>query len=123
MSVNQVEYGVLHGFKKVRTNIGNVAALDDAVAAFIQTERVSGKTIVRARPKATRACLCASPAVALSNEVISATGSNRGISAAIVEEMLKDDMAKNIRYHPRPEDAAGLWRRVDYSSTSQAMRR
>ena len=50
MSVNQVEYGVLHGFKKVRTNIGNVAALDDAVAAFNPTERIKGKTIIRVRP-------------------------------------------------------------------------
>jgi NADPH:quinone reductase-like Zn-dependent oxidoreductase len=35
---------------RVRTNIGNVAALDDAVAAFNPTERISGKTIIRARP-------------------------------------------------------------------------
>jgi hypothetical protein len=34
----------------VRTNIGNAAALDDAVAALNQTERISGKTIIRARP-------------------------------------------------------------------------
>jgi NADPH:quinone reductase-like Zn-dependent oxidoreductase len=35
---------------RVRTNIGNVAALDDAVAAFNPTERRSGKTIIRVRP-------------------------------------------------------------------------
>jgi NADPH:quinone reductase-like Zn-dependent oxidoreductase len=32
---------------RLRTNIGNVAALDDAVAAFNPTERVKGKTIIR----------------------------------------------------------------------------
>src|SRR6476661_5481275 len=32
---------------RLRTNIGNVAALDDAVAAFNPTERIKGKTIVR----------------------------------------------------------------------------
>jgi hypothetical protein len=31
----------------VRTNIGNVATLDDAVAAFNPTERTKGKTIIR----------------------------------------------------------------------------
>jgi NADPH:quinone reductase-like Zn-dependent oxidoreductase len=35
---------------RVRTNIGNVATLDDAVAAFNQTKRISGKTIIRIRP-------------------------------------------------------------------------
>ena len=35
---------------RVRTNIGNVAALDDAVAAFNPTKRVKGKTIIRVRP-------------------------------------------------------------------------
>jgi len=34
----------------VRTVIGNVATLDDAVAAFHPTERVKGKTIIRVRP-------------------------------------------------------------------------
>lgn len=33
---------------RVRTNIGNVADLDDAVAALNPTERVTGKTIIRA---------------------------------------------------------------------------
>ena len=35
---------------RVRTNIGNVATLDDAVAAFNPTERIKGKTIIRVRP-------------------------------------------------------------------------
>jgi hypothetical protein len=34
----------------VRTNIGNVALLDDPVAAFNPIKRSSGKTIIRARP-------------------------------------------------------------------------
>ncbi|QEH35225.1 Alcohol dehydrogenase [Aquisphaera giovannonii] len=35
---------------RLRTNIGKVAPLDDAVAAFNPTERVKGKTIIRVRP-------------------------------------------------------------------------
>jgi NADPH:quinone reductase-like Zn-dependent oxidoreductase len=35
---------------RLRTNIGNVSTLDDAVAAFNPTERPKGKTIVRVRP-------------------------------------------------------------------------
>jgi NADPH:quinone reductase-like Zn-dependent oxidoreductase len=35
---------------RLRTNIGNVAALDDAVAAFNGTVRTKGKTIIRVRP-------------------------------------------------------------------------
>jgi NADPH:quinone reductase-like Zn-dependent oxidoreductase len=35
---------------RLRTVIGNVATLDDAVAAFNPTERVEGKTIIRVRP-------------------------------------------------------------------------
>ena len=35
---------------RVRTNIGNVSTLDDAVAAFNPTERIRGKTIIRVRP-------------------------------------------------------------------------
>jgi NADPH:quinone reductase-like Zn-dependent oxidoreductase len=35
---------------RLRTNIGNVAALDDAVAALNPTERTTGKTIVSVRP-------------------------------------------------------------------------
>jgi NADPH:quinone reductase-like Zn-dependent oxidoreductase len=39
---------------RLRTNIGNVAALDDAVAAFNRTERTKGKTIIRGSQKETR---------------------------------------------------------------------
>src|SRR5215510_8526246 len=35
---------------RLRTNIGNVAGLDDAVAAFNPTERIKGKTIIRVHP-------------------------------------------------------------------------
>jgi len=40
---------------RLRTNIGNVSTLDDAVAAFnptkrINAKRIKGKTIVRVRP-------------------------------------------------------------------------
>jgi NADPH:quinone reductase-like Zn-dependent oxidoreductase len=35
---------------RVRTNIGKVATLDDAVAAFNPTKRLKGKTIIRVRP-------------------------------------------------------------------------
>ncbi len=35
---------------RLRTNIANVATLDDAVAALNPTDRVSGKTIIRIRP-------------------------------------------------------------------------
>jgi NADPH:quinone reductase-like Zn-dependent oxidoreductase len=35
---------------RLRTNIGNVATLDDAVAAFNPTGRIQGKTIIRVRP-------------------------------------------------------------------------
>src|SRR6187397_3416923 len=35
---------------RLRTNIGNVAALDDAVATFNATERRAGKTVIRVRP-------------------------------------------------------------------------
>ena len=35
---------------RLRTNIGKVAALDDAVEAFNRTERIQGKTIIRAHP-------------------------------------------------------------------------
>jgi hypothetical protein len=34
---------------RLRTNIGKVSTLDDAVAAFNQTERRKGKTIIRVR--------------------------------------------------------------------------
>src|SRR5262245_58529607 len=35
---------------RLRTNIGKVSTLDDAVAAFNPTERINGKTIIRVRP-------------------------------------------------------------------------
>ena len=35
---------------RLRTNIGKVATLDDAVAAFNPTERRNGKTVIRVRP-------------------------------------------------------------------------
>ena len=35
---------------RLRTNIGKVTTLDDAVAAFNRTERIKGKTIIRVRP-------------------------------------------------------------------------
>ncbi|HKA70180.1 MAG TPA: NADP-dependent oxidoreductase, partial [Xanthobacteraceae bacterium] len=35
---------------RLRTNIGNVSALDHAVATFNATERRKGKTIIRVRP-------------------------------------------------------------------------
>jgi hypothetical protein len=34
---------------RLRTNIGNVSTLDEAVAAFNPTERRNGKTIIRVR--------------------------------------------------------------------------
>src|SRR2546429_5722342 len=39
---------------RLRTNIGKVAALDDAVAAFNPTERIKGKTIIRGSERVTR---------------------------------------------------------------------
>jgi NADPH:quinone reductase-like Zn-dependent oxidoreductase len=35
---------------RLRTNIGNVSTLDDAVAALNPTKRIKGKTIIRVRP-------------------------------------------------------------------------
>jgi NADPH:quinone reductase-like Zn-dependent oxidoreductase len=35
---------------RLRTNIGNVSTLDDAVAVFNQTKRIKGKIIIRVRP-------------------------------------------------------------------------
>ena len=46
--LNEVVQRVRDG--RLRTNIGNVATLDDAVAAFNPTERRKGKTIIRVRP-------------------------------------------------------------------------
>jgi hypothetical protein len=34
---------------RLRTNIGNISSLDEAVAAFNPTERRKGKTIIRIR--------------------------------------------------------------------------
>lgn len=42
--IQRVRDGRLH------TNIGNIASLNNAVAAFNPTERISGKTIIRVRP-------------------------------------------------------------------------
>src|SRR5690242_4617254 len=35
---------------RLRTRIGNISTIDDAVAAFNPTERIKGKTIIRVRP-------------------------------------------------------------------------
>jgi hypothetical protein len=35
--------------RRLRTNIGTVAALEEAVAAFNSTERRPGKTVIRVR--------------------------------------------------------------------------
>jgi NADPH:quinone reductase-like Zn-dependent oxidoreductase len=35
---------------RLRTNIGSVSSLDDAIAALNATERRKGKTIIRVRP-------------------------------------------------------------------------
>jgi NADPH:quinone reductase-like Zn-dependent oxidoreductase len=35
---------------RLRTNIGNIATLEDAVTAFNTTERIKGKMITRVRP-------------------------------------------------------------------------
>ena len=35
---------------RLRTNVGTVSTLDDAIAAFNPTKRISGKTIIRVRP-------------------------------------------------------------------------
>jgi NADPH:quinone reductase-like Zn-dependent oxidoreductase len=44
----EIVQGVRDG--RLRTNIGTVSTLDDAVAAFNRTERRKGKTIIRVRP-------------------------------------------------------------------------
>jgi NADPH:quinone reductase-like Zn-dependent oxidoreductase len=46
--LNEIVQRVRDG--RLRTNIGTVATLDDAVAAFNSTERRPGKTIIRVRP-------------------------------------------------------------------------
>jgi NADPH:quinone reductase-like Zn-dependent oxidoreductase len=35
---------------RLRTNIGDVSSLDEAVATFNTTERRAGKTVIRVRP-------------------------------------------------------------------------
>jgi len=40
---------------RLRTNVGNVSTLDEAVAAFNASGRRKGKIIIRVRPRATRA--------------------------------------------------------------------
>ena len=42
--LNEIVQRVREG--RLRTNIGNIATLDDAVAAFNPTKRISGKTII-----------------------------------------------------------------------------
>ena len=46
--LNEIVQRVRDG--RLRTNIGNVASLDDAVAALNPGERRTGKTIIRVRP-------------------------------------------------------------------------
>src|SRR5947199_65639 len=46
--LSELVEGVRDG--RLRTNIGNVSTLDDAVAAFNRTERIKGKTIIRVLP-------------------------------------------------------------------------
>jgi NADPH:quinone reductase-like Zn-dependent oxidoreductase len=45
--LNEIVQRVRDG--RLRTNIGNIATLDEAVAAFNPTKRISGKTIIRVR--------------------------------------------------------------------------
>jgi NADPH:quinone reductase-like Zn-dependent oxidoreductase len=46
--LNEIVQRVRDG--RLRTNLGNIATLEDAVAAFNPTERRPGKTIIRVRP-------------------------------------------------------------------------
>lgn len=46
--LNQIVQRVRDG--RLRTNIGNISTLDDAVAAFNPTVRRTGKTVIRVRP-------------------------------------------------------------------------
>jgi NADPH:quinone reductase-like Zn-dependent oxidoreductase len=46
--LNEIVQRVRDG--RLRTNIGNVAALEDAVATFNATKRRAGKTVIRVRP-------------------------------------------------------------------------
>lgn len=45
--LNEIVQRVRDG--RLRTNIGNIASLDDAVAAFNPSRRISGKTVIRVR--------------------------------------------------------------------------
>ena len=46
--LNEIVQRVRDG--RLRTNIGNIASLDDAVATFKPTQRISGKIVIRVRP-------------------------------------------------------------------------
>ena len=46
--LNEIVQRVRDG--RLRTNIGNLATLDDAVAALNPTERTKGKTVILVRP-------------------------------------------------------------------------
>jgi NADPH:quinone reductase-like Zn-dependent oxidoreductase len=46
--LSEIAHRVRNG--RLRTNIGNISSLDEAVAAFNSTERRTGKTIIRVRP-------------------------------------------------------------------------
>jgi NADPH:quinone reductase-like Zn-dependent oxidoreductase len=48
IQLNEVVQRVREG--RLRTNIGNIATLNDAVSAFTPTKRAKGKTIIRVRP-------------------------------------------------------------------------
>jgi NADPH:quinone reductase-like Zn-dependent oxidoreductase len=47
--LNEIVQRVLDG--RLRTNIGRVSTLDDAVATFNSSERRAGKTVIRVRPR------------------------------------------------------------------------
>src|SRR6185295_8265673 len=48
VQLNEIVHRVRDG--RLRTNIGTVSTLDEAVAAFNSTKRRAGKTIIRIRP-------------------------------------------------------------------------
>jgi NADPH:quinone reductase-like Zn-dependent oxidoreductase len=48
LQLNEIVQRVSDG--RLRTNIGSVANLQDAIAAFNPTQRISGKTLIRVRP-------------------------------------------------------------------------
>ena len=45
--LNEIVLGIRDG--RLRTNIGNVSSLDDAVTVFNSTERHAGKIVIRVR--------------------------------------------------------------------------